>query len=121
MYAALLAISVTALTILAGLSGTVDYDTPLKVAILCSAASTPFLAFCTERVRIDSQYKYRTHSVGVDLAEGIGIFGSIIGLTAIFWHLSVLAASVFIAATFAAISLNVWYTNSMAKINASNE
>ncbi|MHC4682126.1 MAG: hypothetical protein ACYTEK_25960 [Planctomycetota bacterium] len=118
MYAGLLAFSLSALAIVTGIE---EFDTAIHVGIICIAASIPSLAFCTERIRIDSQYKYRTHSVGIDLAEGVGIFGSLIGFSAIIWHFSVVAALVFIGVAFGVISLEVWYEDAMAKLNEEAE
>ncbi len=118
MYAGLLAVSVTALSIV---STKEALDMPLRIAIFCFAASIPFLAFCTERVRIDAQYSSRTHSIGIDLAEGIGIFGCLAGLSAIFWHISVYATLVFAGSVFAANWLHVWYTGAMEKVNAEDD
>jgi len=89
--------------------------------VLClpgdSAAAIPCLAFCAERVRIDTQYKFRTHSIWVDLTEACGIFGSLIGFGAIFWHFSIPAAITFGIACFLANVLLVWYTDAIEKLN----
>lgn len=102
---------------LAILTGKYNIDTPIKVGIYCFAVAIPCLAFCTERVRIDAQYKFRTHSVWVDLTEACGIFGTLIGFGAIFWHFSILAAITFGIACALANALLVWYTDAMEKLN----
>ena len=114
MFGGLMFMSFACLAILAGKS---SIDIPIKVGIYCFAVAIPCLAFCTERVRIDAQYKFRTHSIWVDLTEACGIFGSLIGFGAIFWHFSIPAAITFGIACFLANALLVWYTDAMEKLN----
>ncbi|MCP4262361.1 MAG: hypothetical protein GY774_33400 [Planctomycetes bacterium] len=114
MFGGLMFMSITCLGILAGKS---DIDTPIMVGIYCFAFAIPCLAFCTERVRIDANYRFRTHSVWIDLTEACGIFGSLIGFGAIFWHFSIPAAITFGIACALANALLVWYTDAMEKLN----
>ena len=114
MFGGLMVMSFACLAILTGKS---NIDTPIKVGIYCFAAAIPCLAFCTERVRIDAQYRFRTHSIWVDLTEACGIFGSLIGFGAIFWHFSIPAAITFGIACFLANVLLVCYTDAMEKLN----
>lgn len=114
MFAALLSLCLLCLSILASSS---DTSTAISLGIFCFAVAIPSLAFCTERVRIDKQYQYRTHSDWIDLVEAAGIFGALIGFTALFWHFSVFFAAVFVASCVAANALLVWYSDAMAELN----
>lgn len=88
---------------------------PIDLSIYCFAI--PCLAFCAERVRIDAQYAFRTHSGWIDLIEGCGIFCAFVGFAAILWYMSVPAAIIFIGVSLGALSLHVWYTDAMEKLN----
>jgi hypothetical protein len=114
MFGGLIVMSFACLAILTGKS---NIDTPIMVGIYCFAVAIPCLAFCTERVRIDAKFKFRTHSVWIDLTEACGIFGSLIGFGAIFCHFSIAAAITFGIACALANALLVWYSNAMEKLN----
>lgn len=114
MFAGLMSLCLLCLSILVGSSET---SAAISLGIYCFAVAIPSLAFCTERVRIDKQYQYRTHSDWIDLVEAAGIFGALLGFTAVFWHVSILVAAVFVVSCFAANALLVWYSDAMAELN----
>lgn len=71
-------------------------DTSLTVALFCFSIALPFLALLIMRNYLEATHEHTVQPAYIGVSTVIGVLGIIAGLVAEIWHVSLIAASIFI-------------------------
>jgi carbon starvation protein CstA len=104
------------------LINTTVWDRSLRLALYFFAASIPILAMSIVVDTLKSHFKYSVTPAYMFYANLSGITLTLIGLTALFWHLSSLSAVIFFISSISALAITITYHRLLRTVNEeSNE
>lgn len=84
-------------------------DIPLKMSVFSFAISIPVLSAVILCMTNDSVFNLKPHGEGIHLAWFFGVFMSFLGISGLFFHLSLFAGILFVVLSLTGLCITVRY------------